>query len=440
MHSLLLSAALLAPQVPSPAPESLLARIPEGLSVANELVSSTNRGCFVVRSGVDWSADGKTVAYAGMRGDDWYPVVGSKVGEAYVYVSRPTLAGGHVFFHVARNKSASTQASWLWIDGETLGPEDWMGDLGVSADGKQVAFWTQPGAKVGNAEPATSSNHFLAVAGEAKSGRWSVVRGKRWLGCALVPPCFSEDGQRVFTTALGEQGWILLRLAGKKETELSDPEPMIDSFSISGSGAVHAFVKTNRPSGSDPPCPSPGDAIELVFRGERTERKNTAITRCAVDPTGQHVACVVRVGSKAGVVIDAERELDLRFDHVLQLAFDPRGKQLAFVANLGGTPSGQTPCAVEGGEFFVVVREVSGRAAAKDAPHFRAVRDLVWDSSGDRLAYCAKDAAGWRVVCGEAQSPPYETVGAAHFNADSSSIGFGSRTGAELWWRALAPK
>src|SRR5262245_31594888 len=189
--------------------DAFLVRIPEGLTVANEIHPLTNRGRWVQRSCIAWSTDGRTVAYAALRGDDYLPVVGSQVGEAYAYVSWPTVAGGHAFFHVARRKSESRQLSWLWIDGKVVRPEAWMGDIEVSPDGKHVAYWTHPGSRIGNSE-TSSFTHYLAVASENADGRWSVVRGKEWFGNPLLPPRFSGDGKRVFSCAPGRKGWTVL--------------------------------------------------------------------------------------------------------------------------------------------------------------------------------------------------------------------------------------
>jgi hypothetical protein len=65
------------------------------------------------------------------------------------------------------------------------------------------------------------------------------------------------------------------------------------------------------------------------------------------------------------------------------------------------------------------------------------VRDLVWDARGERLAYAARDASGWRIVCGETKSEAHKDVGAPVFSADGHTLGFGSRARDELWWREL---
>src|SRR5262245_43587994 len=97
---------LVAPAAPARS-DALLAKIPDDMSVASggrRVIPK--RDSFGTRSTLAWSADGKTVAYAARRGDDWFPVVGSKIGEAYDGVTMPVLAGGHAFFAVVLAEAA----------------------------------------------------------------------------------------------------------------------------------------------------------------------------------------------------------------------------------------------------------------------------------------------------------------------------------------------
>jgi hypothetical protein len=432
--------------------ESLLAKIPDGLEVQNDLLHRSNRGAFASRSTLVWSADGRTVAYAGVHEGEWHPVIGAKVGATYDYVSMPVLAGGRAFFHVGKRKTSSTEQHWLWIDGKTVGPEDWMGDIGVSSDGKHAAYWTWPGAKVGNGEPATSREHFFTIASEGKNAHWGTALNQKSLfEQALVAPIFNEDGSRAFTCGVTAQGWVVLQTMANMQDELCVPAPLIDAIATSKNGAMLAYVKTDALTEVSQPIPTAAENAELYFRGKRVGKSFAGITQPTVDARGEHVAYAVTLDGKRAVAIDDEKAPEGRYDFIEELAFDPDGRQLAFVANLGGKPNTRVPGAFEGGETFVVVRSVpqtpakgahapppSPPAPMEAAPHFLDVRDLAWDSKGERFAYCARDDSGWRVVCGKLRSPPHTLVGPPRFGADGSSIGFGSRDGAELWWRVLA--
>jgi hypothetical protein len=438
LTSLVLASAAV-PQSPARSADTLLAEVPEDLEVANDFVfNASNRGAFVARSTLVWSADGRTVAYVGIRGDDWFPVVGAKVGEAYAGVSPPILAGGHAFFHVGRALNEDTEEHWLWIDGKTVGPEDWMGELAVSRSGKQVAFWTWPGAHVGNGRPSPANSHRLAIASEGKNGHWTVKRSDEWAESGVMPPQFSADGERVVACAVGSKGWVLLEVSGKRATELTEPHPLIDNFALAETSSAIAYVRTDARTGGSSPVPTASEHAELYFKGKRVGPKLVGITQPTADAPGNHVACVVTVGTMRAVAVDGEVLKTGRFDHVLELRFDPLGKQLAFVANRGGKRDTGNPGLISGGESFVVVVPVPPQSLLDQRPNYREVRDLVWNAAGNRLAYCAQDADGWRVVCGERASEPHDDVGTPMFAADGKSLAFGTRDGRELWWRAHA--
>jgi hypothetical protein len=437
-------------QTPAPWKENLLAKVPEGLEVSNDLVHRSNRGAFASRSSLVWSADGRTVAYAGTRENEWRPVVGAKVGAAYDHVSIPLIAGGRAFFAVGRTKTSSTEQHWLWIDGKTVGPEDWMGDIGVSPDGKHAAYWTWPGARVGNGDPPTSTTHFFTIASEGKGGKWTTaLNTKSLVEEGLVAPIFNDDGNRAFSCGVGAQGWVVLQMQANMQDEVSLPAPLIDSFAISKNGAMLAYVKTNALTESSKPIPTADEGAELYFRGKRVGKNHVGITQPTVDAHGEHVAYAVTLEGRRTVAVDDEKAPEGRYDFIEEMQFDPDGRQLAYVANVGGQPSSRVPGAFEGGETFVVVRSVPPTAAKgahaappappmEAAPHFLDVRDLAWDAKGERLAYCARDDSGWRIVCGKLRGPPHPQVGPPNFAADGGSIGYGSRDGAELWWRVLA--
>ncbi|MGH7149483.1 MAG: hypothetical protein ACREIU_02235, partial [Planctomycetota bacterium] len=242
----------------------------------------------------------------------------------------------------------------------------------------------------------------------------------------------------VFTRAIERgKGWRILE-AGKREVRRCDPCPDIDSYAVSADGAALAFVRRNAPRAGAPAFPSAEDGAELFFKGKRVGRAHPVVSTPAVDPSGAHVAYVVTKDGRRAVAIDEEKDPGPGYDFVLDLVFDPTGGRLAFVANKGGKESPGEPGLVVGGEWFAVVRGVDGKTKPVEHPPFLEVRDLTWDAKGERLAHAARDASGWRVVCGDARSEPHTYVGAPCFAADGRSIGFGSRDDRELWRRVLA--
>ncbi len=418
--------------------EVRLGTIPEELSVATDLLPRSNRFAFDARESIEWSADGRTVAYAARRGDQWLPVVGDRVGEAFDLVSRPKLAGDRAVFRVGRAASAGTQTDWLWIDGELVGPEDRIAGFALRPDGRQIAYWTQPGARYGNAVPGTnSSTHYLAVATENQRGAWSVAKGEKWWSCSEVDPVYSADGKAVFSSASERgQAWRVLRTSGKREAPVSEKFPAIEGFSIADDGGAIALVRTIHVS--DPaPFPAESDQPQLFFKGRRIGRAHARVSAPVVDARGERVAYVIGKGAKRTVAVGDEKDPPGTYDFVQSIAFDPTGARLAFIANHGGQTDALQPGVVTGGQWLVVVRAVEGAAAPVEIPAGLEARDLAWDASGERLAFAARDDAGWRIVCGSARSPAHTDVGRPHFSPEGRAIGFGSRDGRELWWRVL---
>ncbi|MEM7309389.1 MAG: hypothetical protein AAF682_22085 [Planctomycetota bacterium] len=414
--------------------ERLLARVPTDRGLTSPWVRTADNPLPRDASPFVWGAGGRVVAYAADLGaGGWAPVIvtadGETVGagdEPYEFASRPVVAGGRAFFHVARRASEDTQTSWLWIDGKTFGPEDWMGELAASPDGSRVAFWTQPGAIVGNSVRTSPARQHLAVATEKGAGRWRVAHGDRWSAGSYLPPLFSTDGRAVFSSA-SKSGWRVFRGGTRREKELSDKHPNIGAIAVSADGGEVAFAVV--------PDPSRPLASQLYFKGKRLAAEVDGLSALAVDARGRHVAYGAPLGAKRTVRVDDQAPGPARFSFLIELAFDPAGQRLAFLANEGGR---RDELAVEGGRFFVVERAVEDAQERKRHADYTEVRNLVWSPDGTRLAYCALDDDGWRLVCGDSASESHDEVGRPFFAADSGSVGYGSRDGDELWWRTLS--
>ena len=410
--------------------EARLATVPEDVSIATDLEPATNDGTFVRRNALRWSPDGRRVAYAGVRAGAWFPVVGDELGDAsFRYVSAPRFGGQHVFFHVARTKSESEQESWLWVDGQRVGPEDWMGPFAVSADGERVAFWTQPGARYGNAVPAVAAKHHLVVVREVKRDTWRATRARtEWVACGAPAPLFLEDDETVLTCALKPAGWVPLTAKGKRERELSDPVATLLDLDASPDGKRLALLF--REAG--------GTDAALTFRDRPLGEAYADPSLPTVGPDGRRVAFAIGVEGGRTVALDGEEtEYAPRGDHVTALAFDPEGRRVAFVAVVGGREAADAPGVLEAGAWFVCVRPVEGDDPWTEEQRFLEIRDLTWSAGGTHLAYAARGEDGWRIVAGERESPPFDDVGAPRFAPDDSTVGFGARSGDELWWRVL---
>jgi hypothetical protein len=115
--------------------ERRLAVIPADLSLEGPTMRVEGKEWKLVRS-VAWSADGQRVAYVGHKGGKEYPVVGETVYDGYHYVSGPTLSanGALVVFRAGNRDGKKSETWWVLANGEKLGKEDWIGEIGVSPD------------------------------------------------------------------------------------------------------------------------------------------------------------------------------------------------------------------------------------------------------------------------------------------------------------------
>ena len=88
----------------------------------------------------------------------------------------------------------------------------------------------------------------------------------------------------------------------------------------------------------------------------------------------------------------------------------------------------------QGGERFVLLEDVDRREPVK-GPAWLEIRDLTFSPDGEHLAYAARSADGWQVVLDHEAGPVHDEVGSPRFGNDPTFLGYGSRDGAELWWR-----
>jgi hypothetical protein len=405
--------------------ERKLAEIPEGVQVAVRTSPASNLWYFERRTAIAWGDDGRTVAYVGERGSEKMPVVGATAGDPYDRVSPPVIAGGRAFFHVANQTSESTEEHQVWIDGHALRGEDWIGGLGVSPDGSRVAYWTHPGAKFGNAVQGTSKERLLVIARRRSSGAWKASRSDAYTGAAWQPPTWCADGSLFVTCGLARKGWAIVTV-DKRTKVLSEGHDQIAAMAVSANGSAVAFVATDHN----------GEQPELIFRGKRVGERHDHVARPVVSPDGRHVAYVVTTDEGATVTVDNQALPESRYGHVQEVAFSRDGSRLAFVAVVGGAENERYPGVVEGGKWFVVVRSTDGKGAPVEHPPHRQVRDVVWDTTGERVAFAALDE-GWRIVCGEHRSESFPDVGRPQFLTETNAVGHGARSGRELWWKVL---
>lgn len=426
-----------------PGEEKLLATVPEDLALVGKPDVSPDGQTTVpnvVR--IVWSSDGSTVGYVGLRGEAPVPVIGERRFPGYVWADGPVFSadGKHWAFRVGKSAGKDRERWWVLLDGKETGADDWIGLIALAPTGGGWCAWTQPGARYDSTGAYANSEQVLVTP-------WK--KGAKWADAnSLVLPRFSPDGSFVSTLASKSGTWRLLIADKKGERELGKSQGWISGWDVGPDGKSFALAVADT-AGMDelppdlPPEAMPAEAKTVILFGKERFGADRDTARAPVlSPDAKHVAWTFRAGTKSGVAVDAGKDGKASHDHVVALAWRPDGKELAFVVCDGGHPRPGVVSAAgeplyEGGKWSVVRRDASGKETA-EASTWVEIADLTWSRDGKLLAYAAKDVEGWRVVCGAAQSPPFDEVGEPRIADDGKSIGFGARQARELHWKVIA--
>ncbi len=392
---------------------------------------------------VRWNAAGTRVAYVGYKAGRNHPVIGETMYEGYHYVSGPTFArrGDLVVFRVGMRTGKETESWWVLPEGEKIGQEDWIGEIGVSDDGSRLAYWIQPGAKVTAEGPYTQGRQILVV-GTRTGEKWAFKKGDRWEDASsLEPPLFSADGVVILSRVAKGGLWFALTSTGKKE-ELSPKGGLsfLHDMALSASGKRIAFSTGEGPAG----MPDGDRRARIVVGKEEYGQGFEDVGMPVFTPDGEHVVFKFAKGSGLGLALDGQGEASETWDFVHTPVFSTDSRQMAFVTNEGGQlerafrllPTGEYT--LTGGRDTLRVRRLDGRTSTMVGTSHLEIRDPIFSASGELLAYRARDEDGWRIYAGEAKSEPYDEVGPPHFSGDGKKVAFGARSGRELWWRVLA--
>jgi WD40-like Beta Propeller Repeat len=413
--------------------ERLVVVVPDGIDLAGPPITDPDGKRVENVSEVVFRDDGGQVAYVGFKGGRSCPVIGATVFEAFDYLSTPFFGGSHVFFRAGNRTTPTTEKWWIHVDGKKTAEEDWIGAIACNADGSQLAYWTQPGAKI-ERDGAYSRTNLVLVVGKLRGARWAD-------GESLTPPVFGPDGSRVATAAMKGNKWFVLVAGGKGEEPRGQGHGAISGVAWRPDGkeiacaAVISDPKGTRPAASGV---SPlGMKFVIVSGKEVFGSKADAAGSPVFSPDGKRIAFKVLRGTKLGIAVSNAEKVEPQYDFVGRPVFNPAGTEIAYAANTGGRCDPTTAvlegddASVEGGQWFVV------RGTGKSEV-FEEVRKPVYSPDGARLAYAARIAGKWHVVVDKSRSPPFDAVDRPRFTPDGKRVCFGARLGRELWWKVMA--
>ena len=384
-------------------------------------------------SDVVFRRDGGQVAYVGFKNGRSCPVIGTTVGEAFDYLADPIFGGEHVFFRAGNRTSPTTEKWWIYAGGKKTAEEDWIGAIACNADGSQLAYWVQPGAKI-EATGIYSRSNLVLVVGKRKGAKWPDAD-------SLVPPAFSPDGTRVATAGMKGTQWFALVAGSKGEEPRGAGFGLVSGVAWRPDGKEIAFaaVAGDPKGGRRPPPDASGDLpsrFVIVLGKEIFGKKYASAGAPVFSPDGKKLAFKVLKGAKLGIAIGNDESVEPRFDYVGRPVFNPVGHEVAYAASTGAktdpftavTESGDL--GAEGGEWFVM-------AGAKKGDVFEKVGDPVYSPDGKRLAYPARAAGKWHIIIDKTKSAPFDAVASPIFSADGKQVSFGARLGRELWWKVM---
>jgi hypothetical protein len=419
----------------SRAADRLIAVIPDGVVLSGPPETDPNGKTQTPVSEVVFRRDGGQVAYIGFKGGRSCPVIGASVGEPFDYLDTPIFGGEHVFFRAGNRTSSTTEKWWIYADGKKTAAEDWIGAIACNADGSELAYWIQPGAKIEPSGIYSRSNLSLVV-GKRKGAKWSDAE-------SLAGPLYSPAGDRVATAAMKGSRWQVL-LASQKSEELRGPGyGLIAGIAWRPDGKEVAYAAvTSDARGPRPPAlglpAGAGLSVKyvIVYGKDVFGAKYDSAGTPAFSPDGKRLAFKVLKGTKLGVASSDDDAVEPRFDFVSRPVFSSKGGQLAYAACVGVQVDPWTAVTedgdpeIEGGEWFVMVGKTKSAV-------FERVGRPVFSPDGTAVAHAARLRGKWHVVAGKKTSPAFDQVGTPQFSPDGRQVSFGAVLGRELWWKVM---
>ena len=423
--------------------ETLLATIPDGISLEGPRMTDPNGNPHQVVHRPVWSPDGRRVAFVGQGAEGAHPVIGEEVGEHYDYVNAPVFSedGEHVVFRVGSRTSKKKESWSVLYDGEEIDDEDWIGAVSIAPDGEALAYWTQPGAKI-EASGAYDRGDQVLMMLERSGKKWKQRKSSKFRDArSLVAPVFSAEGDDVLSVCMDGGSWCAVTFERGKKKAKTHGEFFFCGNDMAMSADGKSWAITAMPEGAFTSLGPGGSPAEAVFQDGEPLAGDYEASGCPVFvPDGNEIAYKIQLEGKFGIGFDGEEEVEPQFDFVQAPVFDPDGAHIAFVAVDGSESRDAHPVSrvaesnVTGGRRSVVRKQLGEPELVRGAEWLEVDR-IVFSPDSEQLAYAARSSAGWQVVLDEVPGPIHDEVGRLRFSEDSGQLVYGSRDDRELWWR-----
>ncbi|MEM6570413.1 MAG: hypothetical protein AAF957_18525, partial [Planctomycetota bacterium] len=261
----------------------------------------------------------------------------------------------------------------------------------------------------------------------------------------LQEPVFSPNGDRVFSAVQKGPEWSVVAIDRKGEKEIEKGFSLVREVVAHPGGEKVATTATVQPDSADlvgADLAALMGAHRVVYEGEVYGADFDHSCAPVFSPDGRHLAYKVVKDEAMGIAIDGDADAGTPWDYVTRPVFAPGSELVAYVGNRGSELKGLLRIQVSsdlrdrGGVDQVVVADLDGTERPVGETAAR-IDHVVWGPGEEQLAYAARTEDGWRIVCGDATSEPFDEIGPPVFDESGAMIAFGARKDRAITWEVL---
>ena len=196
-----------------------------------------------------FSPDGSRVAFLAAKKDRIYGFLdGDDIG--YGHMGRkPVFSdnGQHVIMALGKSNKNRSEKWVVYVNGDDVAKEDWVGSPTVSDDGNTIAYWIKPEYRLDPAgEPILNRAALVLGTRKSKRFRQTVSDTYSWANTSTTPR-LNGDGTRAIGSAYDQVGdGVVLSIGGAKDEVLSAKKGYLRQTAYSKDLKHFATVRTIR--------------------------------------------------------------------------------------------------------------------------------------------------------------------------------------------------